>query len=312
MERKTEVTIYLDAVWALNFFLDFMLLMLTQALARDNTGKLRIGMGAFIASAIVPLSLYYPQSFFTTMLGKVIYSLCIVISSFRWRSLNYFIKLLALFYFTTFSIGGGLMAVHFFFHNQLIISKSGILTMSSGYGDPISWVFIVILFPLVWLFTKKRMDEHAVEKIRYEQHFKVTLELKNISYSTTGFIDSGNQLVDPISKKPVVICDESFLKQWFSDKEWELMKASYEQLDFDNIPKSWEKLVHIIPFQGVEGGSRFLLAIRPEQLIIDYDQEKIITKKVLIGIQFGHLTKDRSYHCLLQPQLIKLAKLEPA
>lgn len=286
--------------------------MLTQTLAKDNTKKIRIIFGAFIASLIVPFSLYFPDSFITTVTGKILYSVGIILSSFRLTSLYHTVKLLALFYFTSFCIGGGLVAIHFLFKNQLAISKSGILTISSGYGDPISWAFIVIFFPLIWIFTKKRMDEHAIEKIRYEQLCRVTLVLKEVSYSTTGFIDSGNQLVDPVSKKPVVICDESFLKQWFAEAEWSMMKDAYENLDFSKIPQKWEKLIHIIPFQGVEGKSSFLIALRPEKLTVFYENKTIITHKVLIGIQFAQLTKDGQYHCLLQPQIIKLGRLESA
>lgn len=306
------MTIYLDAVWALNFFLDLMLLMLTQAIAKDNTKKIRLIFGAFIASLIVPLSLFYPESFFTSVSGKLLYSICIILCSFKMSSFYKGLKLLLWFYFTTFVIGGGLIAVHFLFQNQFSISKTGILTINSGYGDPISWLFILIGFPFIWIFTKRRMDKHAAEKIRYELQYKVVIELKNKAFMTTGFIDSGNQLVDPVSRRPVVICDEVFLKQWFSKEDWELMKQAHGSLDFSKIPEAWEKLIHIVPFQGVEGKSNFLMAIRPDKLTLYYNNDIIVVNKVLIGIQFARLTKDESYHCLLQPQLIKLGKLESA
>ena len=306
------MTIYLDAVWALNFLLDLMLLMLTQTLAKDTTNKLRIVIGAFIASLLVPITLYFPDTFLTSIYGKLIYSIIIILCTFRFISMYQITKLLLLFYFTTFSIGGGLIAIHFLFQSPLGFSPNGLLTFNSGYGDPISWLFILIGFPVLWLFTKSRMDRHAVEKIRYDQLYPVTIKLKNKSYSTTGYIDSGNQLVDPISKKPVIICDELFLKQWFSDNDWEMLKASHTELDFTKIPKEWERLIHIIPFHGVEGKSSFLIAIRPDSLVIQYDSKKITTNKVLIGIQFAQLTKDGSYHCLIQPQIIKLSTMESA
>ncbi|WP_164669091.1 sigma-E processing peptidase SpoIIGA [Virgibacillus doumboii] len=306
------MTIYLDAVWLLNFFLDMMLLMLTQALARDSTGKIRIVFGAFIASLLVPLSIFYPDSFFTSVAGKLIYSIVIIVCTFQFRSIYQLTKLLLLFYFTTFAIGGGLIATHFLLQNPVGLSSSGILTFNSGYGDPISWVFIVIGFPLVWLFTKTRMDKHAVEKIRYDQLCPVAIKIKNKIYSTTGYIDSGNQLTDPLTKKPVIICDEHFLKQWFTSDEWELLELSHESLDFEKLPKGWEKRIHIIPFQGVEGNRTFMMAIKPDNLEIALGDQKIVTSKILIGIQFAELTKDQSYHCLLHPQIIKLATVHSA
>ncbi|SFD82412.1 sporulation factor SpoIIGA. Unknown type peptidase. MEROPS family U04 [Lentibacillus persicus] len=301
------MTIYLDAVWLLNFFLDLMLLMLTQTLAKDSTRKLRIVVGAFIASLAVPLTIYYPDSFIASLIGKLMFSIIIIVCSFHIRSLYQMIKLLLLFYFVTFTIGGGLIAIHFLFQSPFSITANGILTVSSGYGDPVSWLFVVIGFPVVWYFTKMRMDKHATEKIRYDQLCQVTIQIEQVSKTTTAYIDSGNQLTDPISNKPVIICDEYFLKQWFTDDEWDMLKQAHTHLDFEKLPAGWEKRIQIVPFQGVEGNRTFMMAIKPDNVSIVYNTEEIMTRKVLIGIQFAVLTKDQSYHCLLHPKIIKMA-----
>lgn len=289
-----------------------MLLLLTQALARMSTKKSRIFLGAFVASLLVPITLYFPDSIFTSVLGKLLYSIFIIICAFGFLSIYRMTKLILLFYFTTFAIGGGLIAVHFLFQNPIELTLNGVLTYNSGYGDPVSWLFIIIGFPLVWLFTKARMDNHAVEKIHYDQQCPVTIELKNKSYSTTGYIDSGNQLTDPLTKRPVIICDEEFLKQWFTDEEWNLLEMAHESLSFEDIPKKWESHIQIVPYQGVQGKSMFLFTIRPEKLTIYYEGQIISTSNVLIGIQFAGLVKDQSYHCLLHPQIIKLAAVHSA
>ncbi|MGM8364216.1 sigma-E processing peptidase SpoIIGA [Virgibacillus sp. W0181] len=301
------MTIYLDAVWLLNFLIDMMLLMLTQALAKDNTKKIRIIIGSFIASLLVPISIYFPGTFFTTFFGKIVYSVIIILSAFQFISVNKVLKLLFLFYFTSFAIGGGLIGVHFLLQDTYQLSENGFLTFQGGYGDPISWMFVIIGFPFIWLFTKTRMDKHAIEKIRYDQLCPVTIQMKGKSFQTVGYIDSGNQLVDPLTKKPVIICDEQFLLQWFTKKEWELLNVAFKTLNMDEFPSGWEKDICFVPYQGVDGSSQFLLALKPEKLIIEYNGEIITTSQCLIGIQFASLSKDASYHCLLQPQLIKMA-----
>ncbi|MFC4557023.1 sigma-E processing peptidase SpoIIGA [Virgibacillus kekensis] len=306
------MTIYLDAVWLLNFFLDMMLLMLTQALAKDSTHKIRIIFGAFVASLLVPLTIFYPGSFLSGMTGKLIYSVLIIVSAFGWQSVHRVLKLLFLFYFITFAIGGGLIAVHFLSQSSVGVASGSILTYNGGYGDPISWLFVIVGFPLSWWFTKKRMDKHATEKIRYDQLSEVSIQIAGVSKSTTGYIDSGNQLVDPLTKKPVIICDEYFLSQWFTREEWKMLENAHENLDFEKLPEKWEKRIHIIPFQGVEGKRTFMLALKPDNLEIYYGDEKIVTRKTLIGIQFAELTKDQSYHCLLHPQIIKMATVNSA
>lgn len=301
------MTVYLDAVWALNFFLDMMLLMLANYLAKANAKFLRIAFGAFIASLLVPISFFYPQSFFTTVIGKLSYSVVIIICTFGFYTVFRVAKILFVFYFITFSIGGGLIALHFLFQYPIAVSSNGLLTFHSGYGDPISWLFVIIGFPLVWMFTKTRMDKHAILKIKYDQLYPVTIEINNKSYSTMGYIDSGNQLIDPLTRQPVIICDETFLKQWFSEPDWHMLKTAHNNLDFNDFPKEWENRLHIVPYQGVGGQREFLFAIKPDQLTIDYDDQHIAVSRVLIGIQFAELTKDESYRCLLHPQIIKLS-----
>ncbi|MGM8211831.1 sigma-E processing peptidase SpoIIGA [Virgibacillus sp. W0430] len=301
------MAIYLDVVWLLNFLIDLLLLLLTQALAKVHTKKVRVLFGAFVASLLVPISIYFPASFFTTFFGKVLYSIVIIFCTFPFVSLYQVIKLLFLFYFISFSIGGGLFGIHFLLQDTFQRSGNGFLTFHGGYGDPVSWFLVIIGFPFVWLFTKNRMDKHAVEKIRYDQLYPVTIQMKGNSYTTTGYIDSGNQLVDPLTKKPVIVCDKSFLLHWFTEQEWKLLELAFQSFDFSHVPGKWENDLHFVPYQGVDGSSQFLLALKPDKLIIEYGEKAITTKHCLIGIQFAQLTHDDSYHCLLQPQIIKLA-----
>lgn len=282
--------------------------MLTQYVAKDNTRFLRIVFGAFIASLLVPVTLYYPNTFFTTVIGKLLYSILIILCAFRVKAFAHFGKLILLFYFMSFAIGGGLIGLHFMLNNPVIMNPNGILSFHSGYGDPVSWLFILIGFPIIWIFTKRRMDKHIFEQIKYDQLYAVTIQIANIDYSTNGYVDSGNQLIDPLTKKPVIICDEPFLRQWFSDGDWYKVKVAYEQFDLNGLPDEWRGRFHIVPFYGVEGKNNLLFAIRPDQITIYDGEEKIVAKNVLIGIQFSTLTKDRRFNCLLQPQILQKIK----
>nr|WP_269448151.1 sigma-E processing peptidase SpoIIGA [Lentibacillus sp. JNUCC-1] len=302
----------MDAVWLLNFLLDWMLLMLTQTLARDATGRIRVMAGAGVASMLVPITLFFPGSFIATSFGKLIYSVCIVLVAFKYKNIYQTIKKLVLFYFTTFATGGGLVALHFLLKSPIGLSPNGVLTLSEGFGTPISWVFVVLGFPLVWLFTKQRMDRHASEKIRYDQLVPVTVEFRGKQFSTSGYIDSGNQLYDPLTKQPVIICDETFLRKWFTEAEWEMLKQLAKTLDFDAVPIDLKEKLNVIPYQGVEGRSAFLIAVKPDELLVYYHDQILRTKKVFIGIQFADLAHDESYHCLLHPQIIQLATVHSA
>jgi len=299
------VQIYLDAVWLLDLLLDWMLLLLAKALSRDGTSHPRVFIGAVIASLIVPLTLFYPETFLTTVAGKILFSILIILTAFRFKSIKRSGKQLLLFYFLTFSIGGGLTGLHFMLNQPFAMHSGGIMTMNSGYGDPVSWLFILIGFPIVLFFSKRRMEDHASEKLRYDEIHPVRIQIAGQDKTVPGYIDSGNQLNCPMTKKPVVIGDASLMKTWLTSEEMLELKAASEKMDPERIPLRLQHLVQLIPYQGVDGSTSFVCALRPDFIEIMYEDKLIRADKVLIGIQFGSMTADKTYQCLLHPQLIQ-------
>src|SRR5690625_5887841 len=119
-----------------------MLLMLTQILSKDNTGKLRIAFGAFIASLIVPITLYYPNTFMTTVIGKLLFSMVIILSAFRFTTIYQSIKQLLLFYFILFTDVGGLIGIHFLLKKTINFSYDGLLVVNIKIGIDVIWTII--------------------------------------------------------------------------------------------------------------------------------------------------------------------------
>lgn len=303
------MTIYLDAIFLLNLLFNYLILLLVQSLLRQGTSKWRLLFGAFVATLLVPITIYFPNSILTSVVGKVIYSIVIIFSSFKFVSLTQFIKLLLSFYFVSFGIGGGLIAIHFMMNHSFSLTAEGLLTYRTGFGDIVSWLFVLIGFPFVLLFTKFRMDRQLIDDIRYDETYSVLIEMKGQTFTTNGFIDSGNQLVDPITRSPVIICDAHFLQQFFTEIEWEQLKIAYEQFEVDKLPNKWKNRIFIVPFKGVGGSDNILFTIRADSLIITFENKQLKADNVLIGIQFSHLTADRHYQCLLHPKVVQRAKV---
>jgi len=301
------VTIYLDAVIALNFLFDIVLLMLTNYLVKGHANRLTIVLGALFASMIVPIHLYFPNSFLTSTIGKLIFSMIIVLITFRIISFFDFLKTLLTFYFVTFSIGGGLIAVYYMFEHPITAMMND-FAIHSNYGDPLSWIFVCISFPIAAYYFKKQMDRQRSEHFLSEQLYTVNIRINKQTYETKAYLDTGNQLIDPLTKRPVVICDAKFVKQWFTKDEWERLSDIHQHKDFSILPKDLSNPIHLVPYYGVSGKREWLMALKPEYLTIYTRGQKIVVKRVLIGIQFGTLSRDKRYHCLLHPQIMTQAR----
>lgn len=306
------MTIYLDAVWLLNFFIDWMILMLTHSFAKATNHRFRVMVGAIVASLLVPLHVLFPDALWSTPPGKLIFSVFIVLAAFGYKNIRLFARQLFLFYFISFAIGGGLFGIYYMLNDAIHVSTGMIVTYQSGFGDGVSWLFVFIGFPLVWLFTKKRLDKLVVQQLKYDEMVPLSICFHNRVHDTTAFIDSGNQLTDPITKQPVVICDEVFMRQWFTEEEWQLLYKAQDELNFDVLPEKWQDRCRIVPYQGVSGDRAFMMVLKPDWLQVTVNGNHLTISRVLVGIQFGSLSPDESYHCLMHPHLLKDVAVDSA
>jgi len=304
------MVLYLDIIFSINLLFDFLVLILTNYLTRSKKQYKRLFCAAIFAACIVPLEFLVPISFLNTVYFKSIYAVMIIFVAFGYNGFYRFTKNMSTFMFVMFSVGGGLFGLQFmiretkFFHHKLL------MTVQNLEGESISLLVLFACFPLFILFMKGKLDRHVKDKIKYDQIYMVTLEIDNVIKYTNGYIDSGNKLTDPLSGRPVAVCDASFLKQFFQADEWDEIIQCIEISHLNELPERLQHRISIVPYQGV-GGSGLLYTIKPDKLTVYYEDEVLETDKVLIGIQTSQLTQDGSFHCLLHPELIKL-KMEQA
>ncbi len=212
MERKEQVVIYVEVIWLLNFMIDWMILLLTQSVTKCLSKWYRLLLASFFGSLVVPISFLLPGILIDSWIFKIIHSFIIVWIAFGFKNVAIYLKVLCTFYFMTFSIGGGLFAVHFLF-----LSDQSIVTTTSLDVNHIHGIFVVIFFPIIFLFTKQRMDKHKLQQFHHEFYYQVIIFWRNQKIETTGYLDSGNHLVDPFTQTPVIIVDEKILINWFQE-----------------------------------------------------------------------------------------------
>ncbi|WP_449539931.1 sigma-E processing peptidase SpoIIGA [Ferdinandcohnia sp. Marseille-Q9671] len=307
------MSIYLDVIWLLNFFFDALLLLLTALILKRKIVKWRIITGAFIGSLLV----FFVVSPFATVGShpgtKLLFSMVIVGVAFGYKRFRFFIQSLLTFYFATFMIGGGMIGVHYFLEFDVNAFDGTILTQSSGYGSPISWGFVLLGFPIIWYFSKNRIEDIETKKIHYDQIVPVTLEIDGLVLRLKGLVDSGNQLFDPITKSPVMILDTKKYEDQFpkllieQSKNIELLTG-----DITTETHEWESRVRLIPYRGVGQEHQFLLAIKPDRIIIHHENEEHVVKKGLMALNHTTLSTDGEYDCIVHPKMLISSSIQTA
>lgn len=295
------MTIYLDVIWLLNFFFDTLLLLLTAIILKRKVKKWRLFLGALIGSSIVLLYFTPFQSMASHPITKFLYSIFIVYTAFGFQKFRFFFKNLFTFYFITFMIGGGMFGLYYFFQTDL--TSTMLAMQSTGFGDPVSWITVLVGFPIVWYFSKHNLEEIEMKKIHYEQLVHVEIQIGNDVIPIKGLIDSGNQLYDPITKTPVMILDLQTAESYIPESVIQYSQ-NIEQFEYENLDPNWAHRIRVIPYRAVGQDHQFLLAIRPDRVMIYTSDEEIIVKKVLIGLNRTPLSSEGDYGCIIHPKML--------
>lgn len=204
--------------------------------------------------------------------------------------------------------GGGLFAMHFFWQTELPFYHALPFSHSVSFGTGVSWIFVMIGFPLVWYFSKKRFETIEYKQIQYEQIVKVEIGIDGMTVQVNGLIDSGNQLQDPLTKTPVMIVNVQLLNPIFSEKDI-IQILNVESFGMEQVLD--ERLLHrlkLVPYRVVGQSQRFLSAIKPDYVKITYKDEVHEIQKVLVGLNEKELSPEGVYDCIIHPKMLLQSK----
>lgn len=303
------MSIYLDVIWFLNFSFDLLLLVLTAIVLKRKINKFRLVLAALIGSSIV-IMMFTPLAFIATHpYGKMLISFLMVLSAFGFKRFRFFFQGLLTFYFVTFLVGGGMIGVHYFLQQEMTYLDGVLMTNSTGFGHPISWLFVLIGFPVLWLFARNSLEGIEAKKIHYDQIVKVQIKVDDIQFTLKGLIDSGNQLFDPITRSPVMIIDtlkvQEFLPKLLVHQatQDDVMKAMSEQPTNESHP--WEHRVRLIPYRVVGSEHQFLLGFKPDEVWIETQNETFKVLKTIIGLNRTTLSSEDAYECIVHPKMLQ-------
>ncbi|PLR97367.1 sigma-E processing peptidase SpoIIGA [Bacillus sp. T33-2] len=299
------MTVYLDVIWALNLLFDALLIYLTAVILKRKIRLSRLFLGALTGSILILLSITPLHAIAGVPAVKLLFSVLMVLCAFGYRRLSYFIKGLMALYFTTFLAGGTLTGVHYFIHFDMDLSSAAALANIKGFGDPISWLFVLLGFPLAWHFSKKNIEQAEMAKIHYEQLVGVKISMPGLELALTGLIDSGNQLYDPISKTPVMFVSVNNLPDGMP--EVLRMLAGDPEAVFtgeESFPEELESRMRIIPFSVVGRAQQLVIAVKPDSVIIEKDDETVQVEKSLVSFTMQELSADGSFHCIVHPKML--------
>jgi stage II sporulation protein GA (sporulation sigma-E factor processing peptidase) len=308
--------LYLDLILLLNFFIDYLLLWMTAIFRKVEVRKWRLAVASAIGSSYILFLFLPPLQFLYTFVVKIILSLVIVLVAFGYGHFQKYMKSFLMFYFVSFITGGGMLAVHFMLQSKHELIEGMIATQSSGLGDPLSWLFVVLGFPLMYWFSKSRWQQIEATKAKTDVLTQVTIYIKGEVIQCAGLIDTGNQLYEPITRTPVMMIEASCLENKIPDSIFKQLIKQHDltnfELDHAVEDGDWLSRIRMVPYRGVQQGMELMIAIKPDYVELEQENRRYLSKKVLIGINIQPMSKDGIFQAIVHPAMLQNQRKEEA
>lgn len=181
------MTIYIDLVILLNYFFDSLILLTVNTTLKRNISLKKI----LFVSLLGELSLlgFLLSNKYLLILLKLEVSIILNIFTFKYKDIFYTVTNVLYFYMVSIILGG------FIYYLKL---------------NNLSYFFILLLVPLIlYLYIKQNLNM----KTTINKTYPLTIYFPNKrKLSLTGFVDTGNKLRDPVTKKWVVLVNKKLLQ----------------------------------------------------------------------------------------------------
>lgn len=302
--------IYLDLIFLMNFLIDGAVLVTTAWARKKKVRWWRIAASATIGALYVILMLFPPLSFLFTFFIKCIFSLLMIMTAFGFGSLQNLLGNLGTFYLINFSVAGGMVGVHYLLQSSGEVLNGIWFTRSGGlrFEWKIGLLFIAVTVLPLLLFYRK-MFRGSEQREQFSEFLaEVIIRVGEFESRCTGLIDTGNQLYDPLTRTPVMIVEaglwehmlpEAWMKCIRSSEVEQIVSLMGSEAEF-----GWQDRLRLVPYRGVNRGTQFMLALKPDQVVIVHNEQTVQASKVLVGMDGGKLCADGTYQAIIHPNLM--------
>ncbi len=216
--------LYLDIIIFINFFLDYLLLLSVSILLKRRVNMYRIILGAFIGGLSI-LCLFYKINSIELFFIKFIISIFMILVSFGYKDIKYFISNVIYLYIISIFLGGGM----YFINNSFSLKKKGIVFINNGYS--INLIILVIISPIIiYIYNKQAKRLKNI----YNNYYSVKIYCRDKYINVMGYMDTGNTL--NYNHKPVLLLDKR--KNIFEIKNYLLIP--YNTIDNYSVLKGFK------------------------------------------------------------------------
>lgn len=271
---------YIDKFFLENLILDYLLLLAVRKVLKCRAPWWRLTLASIFGAGGVCLMVVFPikNTWIFNILGFGILSVGMIKIGCQVKGKSALIRGTALLYLFAFILGG----IWVMLLSQ--IAMTGILLGLVSY----------LTFRLV-------LSCYQRYKMKTEYLYKVTICLNGKSKCLLGFCDTGNQLRQPFTGKPVSIIDYDSISEILED---DMKKQLLQMYQFQNGEITTEKICYI-PYHSIGQKNGLLPGLKLDYLSVQRQGTSQIVGGAVAAITKESVSSKGEYQMILNPSVIE-------
>ena len=173
--------IYIDLLFILNVWIDFLLLLITNMILKRKIIYKRILLSSLVGG-LLTFTIFINNKNILILLKVLI---CIVMQTISngYKNIKYTVENTIYFYLTS-----------------IILAGTSYLLGIDKFTFKYNFILLFILSPIILIIVKKYLKKIESD---YQERYNVTIVYNNQKYYFSALLDTGNKIYDPYKKRPI-------------------------------------------------------------------------------------------------------------
>ncbi|MDO4323297.1 MAG: sigma-E processing peptidase SpoIIGA [Lachnospiraceae bacterium] len=255
---------YIDQFFVEHLLTGYLLMRLTVKISRADISWKRVLAGSFVNTVTMMLAICAGVSWW--YFSGLLLAGAFLFAGKTWKNLiNGMISLLLV----TICFGGMLEAI------------LGLWGLPPVLGA----IFAAVLVEAANTYREK-------QRLQMERIVEIKLTFLEKTASVCGMIDTGNQLTEPLTGRPVSIVEETAVKALLGDG-WEARRGFY-----------------LIPYHSLGKDKGWMKGVLIDQMVVGKGERAAVILKPLLALYNGEVSTGKQYQMILHPQHAAPGKIE--
>lgn len=292
-----------------NLIINYIILQITKLITKTKVSNKRIIITAIIL-AFYPFVFFFPRLLFISKFYmKFFISAMTIKLVFNAKSKSLYIKQLSGFYLVSFIFAGASIGAYFF-----NIDWNIYFSKEKGALGGFSIKYLIMGVILGGIMIKNIIEYYHEKVLRERELLNVSIRFKNQSISMIALLDTGNSLIEPLSKLPVYIVEYNTIKELLPEDFKKVFETNSENnyIALERVMDDLKDSINIslIPFKSVGLKNGILIGFKPDYIMVSYELKEYTYEELIIGIYNGRLSNEEEYNGLLNLQIINKGEVE--